>query len=234
MPVTLGLQACAVIRAENPGRLADAFVLEQESILWAMHGDLDRAFSSNATATATYRNIGLTLTVAASTLVTGQIYLLADDPASAERTLAEGENLLLAVGAAGIGSTVEAVRAEALCRLGKYEAALEATRSSEAAAGPDDVESQVRWRAVRGKCLARLGDPRQGEVLCREAVTMIKKTDWLSIHADTVASLGEVLRLDGRDSEAAVAFQESLELYERKGNRTYARKIRVLLEQRRS
>jgi hypothetical protein len=63
---------------------------------------------------------------------------------------------------------------------------------------------------------------------------MIKKTDWLSIQADTVASLGEVLRLDGRESEAAVAFQESLKLYERKGNRTYARKIRELLEQPRS
>ena len=70
--------------------------------------------------------------------------------------------------------------------------------------------------------------------MCREAVTMIKKTDWLSSQADTVASLGEVLRLDGRESEAAVAFQESLELYERKGNRTYARKIRELLEQPRS
>jgi len=63
---------------------------------------------------------------------------------------------------------------------------------------------------------------------------MIKKTDWLSIQADTVASLGEVLRLDGRESEAAVAFQESLELYERKGNRTDARRIRELLEQPRS
>jgi hypothetical protein len=62
----------------------------------------------------------------------------------------------------------------------------------------------------------------------------IKKTDWLSLQADTAASLGKVLRLDGRESDAAAVFQESLELYERKGNRTYARKIRELLEQPRN
>jgi tetratricopeptide (TPR) repeat protein len=194
-----------------------------------MQGDFVKARANIAAASATYRDLGLTLSIASSSQAKASVDLLADDPTSAEHDLRRGDEALLAVGESGSRSTVVAVRAEALYRLGRYEEALVATETSEALAQPDDLMSQVVLRGVRGKSLARLGDLAQGERLCRDALTRMEGSDLINLHADTLMSLAEALRLASKDAEATTRLKEALALYERKGNIVAARKVLALL-----
>ena len=77
--------------------------------------------------------------------------------------------------------------------------------------------------------LARRGQLEPAETLAREAVTLADPTDSLDHRAAVHLALAEVLRLAGRESEAAAEAQESLRLYEEKGNVVSAGWARALL-----
>ena len=62
----------------------------------------------------------------------------------------------------------------------------------------DDTVTQVIWRGVRAKVLAREGSCEQAEALAREAVALIEPTDLLSHHGDAMLDLAEVLRTCSR------------------------------------
>ncbi len=233
-PVSRGLARFAEMRAgvettRFVGGLVGGWLLEQEGILRAMRGEFARARAKVAAARATYRDLGLTMSIASSSQAMAQIDLLADDPTSAESGLRIGEEALMALGETGSRSTVAALRAEALCRLGRHEESIAASGTSEALAWSEDVLSQVVLRAARGKSLARLGNPAQGERSCRDALTLAQESDLTSMHADTLVSLAEVLRLQSKDEEANTRLREALALYERKENIASARKVLSLL-----
>jgi tetratricopeptide (TPR) repeat protein len=232
-PVSHALARFAELRAgEETAALAGmvvSWLLEQEGILWAMQGDFTRARANIAAVRATYQELGLTMSAASSATAMAQIDLLRDDPGSAENALRVGEEALQAIGESGSRSTIAALRAEALYRLGRYEESIAASNTSEALAWPDDLLSQVVWRGARGKSVARLGDPATAELLCHEALKMIEASDYISTHADTLVSVADVLRLQGKDAEATRRLREALALYERKENLVSAEKVRALL-----
>ena len=97
---------------------------------------------------------------------------------------------------------------------------------------PEDTDAQSGWRRVRGKALARLGEPAEAERLAREAVAILSATDYLDAHAIAVADLGEVLFLAGRVQESADTTAEALRVFERKGNVAFALRLRAELEER--
>ena len=96
-------------------------------------------------------------------------------------------------------------------RLGRDEEAErlldEVTRIAEA----DDIDAQVRWRAVRGQVLARCGQLAEADRLAREAVALAAPTDYVLLRADALSALGEVLGALGRPAEAAEALREALD-----------------------
>ena len=82
----------------------------------------------------------------------------------------------------------------------------------------DDAITQMLWRQVRAKVLARRGDHDEAATLAREAVAIGADTDFLNGQGDVYADLAEVLSLAGRKEDAAAALKEALDRYKRKGN----------------
>ena len=60
------------------------------------------------------------------------------------------------------------------------------------------------------------GEHEEAERLAREAVAISSRTDAPIWHGDALYDLAEVLQLAGRTDEAAAAFEQAFEQYERK------------------
>jgi hypothetical protein len=110
-----------------------------------------------------------------------------------------------------------------LCALGRFdEAEALAIRSGEL----DDDKSVLPWRQVQGLVHSHRGEHSEAEEAAREAVDAVERTDALNDQATAWWDLAEVLQAAGRGSEAAAAFANALERYERKKNIPMARQLR--------
>ena len=158
--------------------------------------------------------------------------MLRDDPATAESELRRGYQALRGMGERGLLSMVGAELARAVYAQERYEEAEQLTQESERLAGKADVRSQITWRAVRGKILARRHDFARAEAYAREAVRIAEQTDDVNSRGRALMDLAEVLELAGRPDDAVAAVEQALDLFERKGNVVSAEKARTLLTER--
>ncbi len=96
-------------------------------------------------------------------------------------------------GGASVASTAAGKLAQALYALDRLEEAdAWAGRAAELGAS-DDAITQMLWRQVRAKVLARRGEHAEAERLAREAVAIGDETDMLDAQGDAYADLAEVL-----------------------------------------
>jgi tetratricopeptide (TPR) repeat protein len=128
-------------------------------------------------------------------------------------------------------STTAVVLAQALYDQGSYDEAEAWTRTAEEAGASDDLTTQVGWRATRAKVFARRGDLAGAELLAREAVELADRGETLVDSGTARLDLAEVLRLAGREAEAAPVAEEALRLYEQKGIVGLVERARVFLAQ---
>ena len=157
------------------------------------------------------------------------VELLAGDAAAAAEFGEEGCRLLDGLGEHSVLSTAAGMLAQALYVLDRLEEADGwASRAAELGAS-DDAITQMLWRQVRAKVLARRGEVDEAVRLAREAVAVSEKTDFLNAQGDVYADLAEVLLLGGSAKEAGVALRQALERYERKGNVVSTRHIQARL-----
>jgi len=157
------------------------------------------------------------------------VELLAGDLTAAAELGAEGCRLLDELGAVSFLSTAATTLAQthyALERLEEAEAW--AGRAAELGAS-DDAFTQMHWRRVRAKVLARRGEHAEAEGLAREAVAIGEATDFLDGQGDAYADLAEVLLLSAKPDEALVALEQALERHERKGNLVSAQRTQARL-----
>src|SRR5207248_11716749 len=105
-----------------------------------------------------FEDRGFVLMQAVSSMVSGPVYALGGDLESAERRMQSGVQTLADIGEYGFLSTLAAELGEILYLRGKDDEALEMTKRSEEAAASDDMATQVQWRRVRSKILARRGE----------------------------------------------------------------------------
>jgi class 3 adenylate cyclase/tetratricopeptide (TPR) repeat protein len=155
--------------------------------------------------------------------------LLAGDPTAAVALGEEGCAILEQVGELGLLSTSAGFLGQALYALGRFdEAEAWADRGAELG-GSEDAATQMLWRQVKGKVLARRGDAAAAERLAREAVAIADETDKIDWRATAYADLAEVLIIGGRPEEAAAVLERALALYERKGNLVLAERSRARL-----
>jgi hypothetical protein len=196
---------------------------------YAMRGQFETARTLIAEEVAGHEELGKTLwaTIAAA-MGLGAIELLAGDPAAAERHLRRGYGVSEDAGDTGNLSYLAALLAEAVDAQGRHAEAEHYTRISEEAAAPDDYASQILWRSVRAKAIAR-EDTGGAEQLARAAVTLAADTDDIDQRGDSFMALAEVLLLAERPGEAVPVIEEALRLFELKGNVVSARKPRALL-----
>ena len=196
----------------------------------AMLGRFDEARALLAEARAALAERGGGILLATTTgMISVHVELLAGDPAAAAQLGAEGCRLLDELGEQSQLSTAAGMLAQALYALDQLEEAdAWAARAAELGAS-DDAYTQMLWRQVRAKVLARRGEHAGAERLAREAVAIGEETDMLDTQGDTHADLAEVLLLAGKPDEAAAAFEQALERYERKGNLVSAQRAQTRL-----
>jgi class 3 adenylate cyclase/tetratricopeptide (TPR) repeat protein len=197
--------------------------------LQAMAGGFEHARMLLGRGRAITEELGFRVWQAGFSLLSSDIAMLRDDPATAESDLRRGYQALHGMGERGLLSMVVAELARAVYAQERYEEAEQLTQESERLAGAADVRSQITWRAIRGKILARRNEFPRAEALAREAVRIVEQTDDLNSQGRALMDLAETLELSNRQDDAVAALEQALELFERKGNVVSAEKARALL-----
>jgi tetratricopeptide (TPR) repeat protein len=126
-------------------------------------------------------------------------------------------DLLARAGETGALSTVAGNLALALYAAGDYDEADRAAKASEETGSPEDVVTQVVWRAARAMLLARGEQFEEAERLARESVALATAAEYFEAAAEAYLGLGEVLRLAERPEEARDALDQALAGIEGKG-----------------
>jgi class 3 adenylate cyclase/tetratricopeptide (TPR) repeat protein len=232
LPADEARERLEAIRGEfEPESFGDATTLTFLGWMEALRGDFETARDLYRQGIERLVELGANVRRGGRSMVGGDIELLAGDAVAAEAELRAGFDTLEAIGEKGLLSTVAAVLAEALYRQGRDSEAEHYTHVSAENTGPGDIASEVRWRNVRAKLLARRGEFDEADRLGLEAVRFMEQTDSLAQHADALVSRAEVLRLAGRADEAATALEEAMRLYERKGVLPQIERTRALLSE---
>jgi predicted ATPase/class 3 adenylate cyclase/DNA-binding SARP family transcriptional activator len=228
-PVDEAITICEQIRAEvSTDAAAEAAMLHPLALLHAMGGRFALARELLATSRALRADIDPTLNLAVSH-PRAIVEMMAGDPAAAEMYLKADSDTLDEMKDEALLSTTDAFRAQAILAQGRDEEAEHFTRLSEERAATSDLITQVIWRSVRARVLARRGDIDHAEPLARQAVSLAERTDFLNQRGDALLDLSHVLHQAGRPEAARATGAEALDLYEQKGNSVAAASARSLL-----
>jgi class 3 adenylate cyclase/tetratricopeptide (TPR) repeat protein len=231
-PVDEGVGRCQEILDRAAGdRKAMSTALFTQGKLEAMRGRFDEARELIARARSILQEVALTVWLAGPlTQMAGWVEILAGDFASAERDLRRGAKTLQEIGELSWLSTVASILAEAVYGQGRYDEVDEFLQISAETAGSEDIYSQSLARSVRAKLLARQGDVEAAEELGRQAVAIVKPTDFLFMQAIALLNLGETLQLARRANEAQGALHDAIRVCEQKGFVVGAGRAREMLD----
>ena len=229
-PVDEAIQTCEQIRAEvSADTAAEAATLHPLAGLHAMAGRFALARELLATSRALLADIDPTLNSAVSH-PRAIVEMLAGDPAAAEAYLKAASDTLDDMEDEALRSTTDAFRAQALLAQGRDDEAEHYTRLSEQRAARSDLLTQMMWRSVRARVLARRGELEQAEALARDAVSLAEQTDFLNHRADVLLDFTHVLHQAGRLEEARSRGTAALHLYQQKGNLVAAGRAGAILD----
>ena len=207
--------------------VATVWMINPLALLHAMQCDFELSEQLLAEAGATQRKLGspdysVSHLAASARLLAGRADL-------AEEPLRRGVQKLATMGDGRMLATTTAMLAQAVYAQGGEREARDLCRQTARGAAADDIVTQVIWRSVEAKLLARDGRVEEGERLAREAVALVAATDLLSYHGDAMLDLAEVLTIAGRIDDAADHLRRGLALYDQKGNAAAAARARSLL-----
>ena len=193
MPVAQALSRLRTrLRALAQGPVEEAAVEHLEGLLLAMSGELDEGRRMIRQARATFAEFGLTRTAVATARDEALVERYAGDAAAVERVLRPSCDELRRAGEVGSLSNEIGELAEALYELGRYDEAEDASREGERLAAEADVASQVVWRRVRAKLLARRGEGDEARRLVHEAIELAEASGELEPLGDTYRDLAAV------------------------------------------
>jgi tetratricopeptide (TPR) repeat protein len=218
MPPEAGIQRCGEMRARAPGdRVVEAYADLVEGMMEAMLGRFDEGRAKEHRGLEIMADLGMTVNTGGMSINVGNVERYAGDLEAAERTYREGIALLDSIGEKGYLSTHAALLGQVLYLQGHFDECEDMTRLAEETGASDDIPTQVLWRHIRAKLIARGGRHDEAVALAEEAVALNEGTDSWDIRADALLDLGEVYELSGRPDDARRATREALDLYERKG-----------------
>jgi tetratricopeptide (TPR) repeat protein len=228
-PVDVAIRTCTEIRDQVHGSspVAVALTLHPLAALHAMRGEFEQARALIHEGNAILEELGRMQSAVSHH--EALVEMLAGDPLEASERLAHGYERLEGMGEKAVLATTAAMLAEALYAQERFEEAERFCSTSERMAAAEDLSTQVIWRGVRAKLLAREGSVAEGEALAREAVGFVSATDLLTRQGDALLDLAEVLRLGGNAAEAEATVREAHERYARKGNVVAAERARSLV-----
>ncbi|MDQ2982560.1 MAG: AAA family ATPase [Actinomycetota bacterium] len=230
-PVPDAIRRCNAFR-EDADRGGEANIMAFLAGLEAMAGHFGNAQDLVSRARGIYDELGWVVYGATNcTTVAADVELLAGRHAEAERLLTESCASLEEWGEQAHRATQASQLGEAVYRQGRYDDASHWAGVAKACAATDDASAQFSWRALQAKVLAREGESEEADMLARDAAALAAKTDALTQHGNVLLDLGEVLRLDGRATEAAAAIEDAVRLFEKKQNVAASQKARESLSE---
>jgi tetratricopeptide (TPR) repeat protein len=203
-------------------RLVESNVICILAQLRAMCGDIQAARAQYQASRTTLRDLERGVMAAASAVDLLRVELLGGDLELAEREVHADYEMLSRIGETYYRSTIAALLSCVVRNQGRDTEALAWSRIAEETMAPDEIDTQAYWRAIRAPIVARAGDPVLAEQLARTAVEMAKRTEAISLQAETLAELASVVRIAGRHAEARQIIEEAIALYEFKGNKVSA------------
>jgi predicted ATPase/class 3 adenylate cyclase len=225
-PVAEGIKRCEEILDEVGGHIeSEALTLRHLGGLHAMNGSFDLARKLLADSNAVFEELGPTLANAATSHIEAVAEMLAGQPAAAETSLQAALDALKRMGEQAFLSTTVAFLAGAVFMQGRDDEAEELAQLSARLTAPGDSLTQILWRGVEARIVARRGRPEEAEKLARAAVSRADRTDFLVQRADAWIDLAQILHDLGRWDEAAAAAEQGLHLHEQKGNVVTAARI---------
>jgi hypothetical protein len=210
-------------------RMERALLIHPLAALVAMLGSFDEARRLLARANETLADFGVMLDPVSHP--EAYVAMLAGDPVEAERCLRADYDKLAGMGEKGFLSTTAALLARAVEAQGRDEEAYDLTEVAEATGASDDFSTQVVWRGVRARVMAKGGAKGEAERLAREAVGLAEQTDRLNHHGGALVDLAAVLRAAERVGDEHEALEAALDLFERKCNRVAAERVGARLDE---
>jgi tetratricopeptide (TPR) repeat protein len=230
MPVPEAIERCrALLERASRDRKAEAITLAVLAELEAMRRNFDEARALYRRSRAGLEELGWKFHAALTSIHSAPVELLAGDPMGAESELRHDFDALESMRERNYISTTAGFLAEALYQQDRFEEADSFVQISKEIAAPNDLSSQLLWRGVSGKILARTGMLEESDRLVREAVQLMQGSEEPVSQGYALMDLAEVLRLAGREDDAAVAIKEAIELFDEKGNLVAAERARELL-----
>ncbi|MEP6469455.1 MAG: hypothetical protein ABJC24_06750, partial [Chloroflexota bacterium] len=225
-------EAIARIDADEPGNETLAFArLSSTAPLLAMQDLFDEARARIEAGKRYVSERGLQLLLGGIAFGSGTIETLAGDLEAAVREFALGIDALGPMGETGARSTLVALQAGVLYRLGRRDEMDAALQLSRDIGAPNDISTQAIWRTVAGMAAADDGHLDRAEELVDEAVALVEPTDFLEMRAEAFEALAHINARAGRMDGWTAALQRALAEHEQKANLVAAKRVRELLEQ---
>jgi hypothetical protein len=206
----------------------EATVLAVSAGLHAMLGEFDEARELYGESRRIGKAFGLEAWLAALPLYSGPVELLDEQPAEAGRQLRRAYDALEGMGDRSRRATTAAFLAQARYEQQQDEDAMKFARKSRGLASADDLFTQVVWRGVWAKLIARAGDCEGAVALAQDAVDRAGESDGLNLQGDSLLDQAEVLRVCDPSSARAAA-EQARDRYDGKGNVAAVRRTDALI-----
>src|SRR6185503_5148834 len=172
-PVRVATERCVAIREQvRTSAVAVAVTLHPLAVLHAMLAEFDSARSLIHEGNQILEEVGGAVMQSAHAHHEAAVEMLAGRPEIAEERLRVGYHKLEEMGENALHSTSAAMLAQAIYMQGRIDEAERFCAVSERTAATDDLSTQVMWRSVRAKILARQGRGEEALALAREAVRL--------------------------------------------------------------
>jgi len=227
-PVAEAIGRCTKLQDQvRASPVAVAAMLHPLGLLHALEGDFDQARRLIREGNEILDDLGQLQSAVSHH--EALVEMLAGQPATAEARLRAGYAKLEEMGERTLLATTAAMLAQAIHAQGRHQEADSFCLVSERTAAAEDLPTQAMWRRVRAKILGRQGRTGEAEALAREAVRLSEPTDLLTMRADALVDLAEVLELRGSTAEADATARQGLALYDQKGDVVSAARIRLHL-----
>ncbi|HMJ33792.1 MAG TPA: adenylate/guanylate cyclase domain-containing protein [Baekduia sp.] len=230
-PAREGIRRCEGVMREHPDdRRLQAFGIIEQAPMRAMGGDVPQARALLARGRAMAAEMGMTLAAAGASQEAFVVEMLAGVPERAEADLRDACATLERMGEGSFLVTRLGALAEAVYRQGRYDEAGEIALRARDLSPADDVDAQMRWRAVDAKVRARAGDLDHAEVLMRQTLELSGATDDIHLRAYLNVDLAEILELMGRARDARDTLCCARELFRSKGDVISTRRVEAEIE----
>ena len=228
-PAEEGIRLCDEFMQRSASKRVEAIALLVRGTQKAALRRIDEGRVDVAAGRALLKDLGDLIWWAGSSMIHGEMELMADKAETAYEALAEGQEYLAASFESGYLATVIGFRAQAALELGREDEALQLADETGRVAAQDDFEPHARRRCVRARTLARRGEFEAADELLGEAAEIIEVTDYVMLHLDLAFARADVDRLAGRPEAEREVLERALPVAEAKQNLVAVDRIRTRL-----